>query len=132
MLANIERAYFARISILPFHGIFSRSCVIWSYATSICITHGSANILPDLGAVMVLVGRQSDETIFSALPELVLNVDMLIFTFKFPFGLTAFEKYSLLYNRRFLGLGKENRKSLQFVHDGSPLCINSTADFCIW
>ena len=32
---------------------------------------------------MMLGGRQSGETIFSALPEPILNVDMLIVTFKF-------------------------------------------------
>ena len=37
----------------------------------------------EFGAVIMLGGRQSGETIFSALPELILNVDMLIVTFKY-------------------------------------------------
>ena len=50
------------------------------------VPHGSTSILLDFGAVMMLGERQSGETIFSALPEPFLNVDMLIVTFKFlPF-----------------------------------------------
>ena len=41
----------------------------------------------------------------------------------------SYENILLLYNRRFWGFGKEIRNSLQSVHYGSPLCINSTADF---
>ena len=52
----------------------------------------------EFGAVIMLGGRQSGETIFSALPELILNVDMLIVTFKFLPCLTAHEKPpSLIY-----------------------------------
>ncbi len=40
-----------------------------------------------------------------------------------------YENIPLYINRRFLGLSQEKSKSLQFVHHGSPLCINSTADF---
>ena len=45
------------------------------------VPHGSESILLGVGAVMMLGGRQSGETIFSALPELILNVDMLIVAF---------------------------------------------------
>jgi len=44
---------------------------------------------------------QSGETIFSALPEPILNVDMLIVTFKFLPRLTAHENTLLLYYRSF-------------------------------
>ena len=47
----------------------------------------------------MLGGRQSGETIISALPEPILNVDMLIVTFKFPFRLTDYEKHPLLIYR---------------------------------
>jgi hypothetical protein len=50
---------------------------------------------------MTLGGRQSGETIFSALPEPILNVDMLIVTFKFLPRMTAHENTLLLYYRRF-------------------------------
>jgi hypothetical protein len=63
--------------------------------------HGSASILLDFGAVIMLGGRQSGETISSALPEPILNVDMLIVTFKFLPCLTAHENTLLLYYRRF-------------------------------
>ena len=63
--------------------------------------HGSESILPGFGAVTMLGGRQSGETIFSALPEPILNVDMLIVTFKFLPCLTAHENTLLLYYRRF-------------------------------
>ncbi len=47
---------------------------------------------------MMLGGRQSGETISSALPEPILNVDMLIVTFKFLPCLTVHEKHpSLIY-----------------------------------
>ena len=47
---------------------------------------------------MMLGGRQSGETIFSALPEPILNVDILIVTFKFLPCLTAYENTpSLIY-----------------------------------
>ena len=52
----------------------------------------------EFGAVIMLGGRQSGETIFSALPELILNVDMLIVTFKLLPCLIAHEKHpSLIY-----------------------------------
>jgi len=63
--------------------------------------HGSEGILPGFGAVMMLGERQSGETISSALPEPILNVDMLIVTFKFLPLLTAHENTLLLYYRRF-------------------------------
>ena len=65
------------------------------------VPHGSEGILPGFGAVMMLGGRQSGETISSALPEPILNVDMLIVTFKFLPCLTAHENTLLLYYRRF-------------------------------
>ncbi len=68
MLATIERAFFARVSFLPFHGIFSRSCVIWSYATFSVYMHSSKSIILGYGAVMVLGGRQSDETVRFGFP----------------------------------------------------------------
>ena len=48
---------------------------------------------------MMLGGRQSGETFRSALPEPILNVDMLIVTFKFLPCLTAHEKHSSLIYR---------------------------------
>ena len=48
-------------------------------------------MIPGYGAVMMLGGRLSGETISSALPEPILNVDMLIVTFKFLLCLTAYE-----------------------------------------
>jgi len=50
---------------------------------------------------MMLGGRQSGETISSALPEPILNVDMLIVTFKFLPCPTAHEKHPLLIYRYF-------------------------------
>ena len=61
--------------------------------------HGSEGILPGFGAVIMLGGRQSGETIFSVLPEPILNVDMLIVTFKFLPRLTAHENTLLLIYR---------------------------------
>ena len=65
------------------------------------VPHGSTSILLDFGAVIMLGGRQSGETISSALPEPILNVNMLIVTFKFLPCLTAHENTLLLYYRRF-------------------------------
>ena len=65
------------------------------------VPHGSESILLCFGAVMMLGGRQSGETFRSALPEPILNVDMLIVTFKFLPCLTAHENTLLLYYRRF-------------------------------
>ena len=62
---------------------------------------GSESILPGFGAVMMLGGRQSGETISSALPEPILNVNTLIVTFKFLSCLTAHEKHPLLIYRYF-------------------------------
>ena len=73
----------------------------WSYATFSLYPHGSESILPGFGAVMMLGGRQSGETFRSALPEPILNVDMLIVTFKFLPRMTAHENTLLLYYRRF-------------------------------
>ena len=64
------------------------------------VLQGSENILLGFGAVMMLGGRQSGETISLALPEPILNVDMLIVTFKFLPRLTAHENTLLLYYRR--------------------------------
>jgi len=63
--------------------------------------HGSESILPGFGAVMMLGGRQSGETFRSTLPEPILNVDMLIVTFKYLLCPTAHENTLLLYYRRF-------------------------------
>ena len=63
------------------------------------VPHGSESILPGFGAVMMLGGRQSGETFRSALPEPILNVDMLIVTFKFLPCLTAHENTPLLIYR---------------------------------
>ena len=65
------------------------------------VPHGSTSILLDFGTVMMLGGRQSGETISLALPEPILNVDMLIVTFKFLPRLTAHENTLLLYYRCF-------------------------------
>jgi hypothetical protein len=65
------------------------------------VLHGSESILPGFGAVMMLGGRQSGETFRSALPEPILNVDILIVTFRFLPCLTAHENTLLLYYRRF-------------------------------
>ncbi|MCC3660564.1 hypothetical protein LLP35_12020 [Ruminococcus albus] len=65
------------------------------------VPHGSESILPGFDAVMMLGGRQPGETFRSALPEPILNVDMLIVTFKFLLRLTAHENTLLLYYRRF-------------------------------
>jgi len=67
----------------------------------ISVPHGSESILLGFGAVTMLGGRQSGETFRSALPEPILNVDMLIVTFKFLPCLTAHENTLLLYYRRF-------------------------------
>jgi len=60
---------------------------------------GTESILPGFGAVTMLGGRQSGETISSALPEPILNVDVLIATFKFLTCLTAHENTPLLIYR---------------------------------
>ena len=65
------------------------------------VPHGFESILPGFGAVIMLGGRQSGETIFSALPELILNVDMFIVTFKYLPCLTAHEKHPSLFYRSF-------------------------------
>ena len=100
MLVKIDRAFHALTCILPFYGSFSRSCVIGAMRL-FSVPHGSESILLGYGAVMMLGGRQSGETFRSALPEPILNVDMLIVTFKFLPCLTAHENTLLLYYRRF-------------------------------
>ena len=65
------------------------------------VPHGSEGILQGFGAVTMLGGRQSGETFRSALPEPILNVDMLIVTFKFLPCPTAHEKHPLLIYRYF-------------------------------
>lgn len=58
--------------------------------------HGSDSILQNIGAVIVLAGRQSDETVHVCIGVCrFVNVDMLIVTFKFHFGLTDFENIPL-------------------------------------
>jgi hypothetical protein len=74
---------------------------VWSYATFSLYPHGSESILLGFGAVMMLGGRQSGETFRSTLPEPILNVDMLIVTFKYLLCPTAHENTLLLYYRRF-------------------------------
>ena len=64
------------------------------------VPHGSESILPGFGAVMMLGGRQSGETISLALPEPILNVDVLIVTFKFLPRMTAHENTPLLIYRK--------------------------------
>ena len=78
----------------------------------------------------MLGGRQSGETFRSALPELILNVDTLIVTFKFLPRMTARENTPLLIYREICGFGHDFPKSLQFVHGGSPSCIVGARDFC--
>jgi len=63
------------------------------------VPHGSESILLWFGAVMMLGGRQSGETISSALPEPILNVDVLIATFKFLPSMIAHENTPLLIYR---------------------------------
>ena len=63
------------------------------------VPHGSESILRGFGAVTMLGGRQSGETFRSALPKPILNVDMLIVTFKFLPLLTANENTLLLIYR---------------------------------
>jgi len=48
---------------------------------------------------MMLGGRQSGESVFSALPEPILNADVLIVTFKFLPRMTAHENTPLLIYR---------------------------------
>ena len=63
------------------------------------VPHGSESILPGFGAVMMLGERQSGETFRSVLSEPILNVDMLIVTFKFLPRMTAHENPPLLIYR---------------------------------
>ena len=93
---KIDRAFHALTCFSPFYGYFSRSCVFF-----LSVPHGSESILLGFGAVIMLGGRQSGETIPSALPEPILNVDILIVTFKFLPCLTTHENTLLLYYRRF-------------------------------
>ncbi len=67
MLATIERAFLARVSFMPFHGIISRLCVVGAMRL-LFILHGSEYIILGYGAVMVLGGRQSDETVRFGFP----------------------------------------------------------------
>ena len=63
--------------------VFRRSTAVFyaSACLELCdfslYPHGSESILLGFGAVMMLGGRQSGETFRSALPEPILNVDML-------------------------------------------------------
>ena len=63
------------------------------------VPHGSESILLGYGAVIMLGGRQSGESVFSALPEPILNADVLIVTFKFLPRMTAHENTPLLIYR---------------------------------
>ena len=63
------------------------------------VPHGSERILLGYGAVIMLGGRQSGESVFSALPEPILNADVLIVTFKFLPRMTAHENTPLLIYR---------------------------------
>ena len=96
------------------------------------VLHGSDSILLGFSAVTMLGGRQSGENFRSALPEPILNVDMLIVTFIFLPCLTAHENTPSLIYREIWGFAHDFPKSLQFVHDDSPSCIVSTWDFCWW
>ena len=96
------------------------------------VPHGSESNLLGFGAVMMLGGRQSGETFRSTLPEPILNVDILIVTFKFLPCLTAHEKHPSLIYRKIWKFAHDFPKSLQFVHGDCPSCIVSTRDFCWW
>ncbi len=61
VLATIERAFLARVSFMPFHGIISRFCVIGTMRL-FPVSHGSEYIILGYGAVIVSGGRQSGET----------------------------------------------------------------------
>ena len=87
---KIDRAFHALTCFSPLHGDFHAPACLKLCDFSL-YPHGSESILPGFGAVMMLGGRQSGETIFSALPEPILNVDMLIVTFKFLPYQTAHE-----------------------------------------
>ncbi len=95
-------------------------------------SHGSESILPGFGAVMMLGGRQSGETFRSALLEPILNVNMLIVTFKILTCLTVHENALLLNYRRFWENAHDFPKNLQFVHGNSLSCIVGAQDFCHW
>ena len=64
------------------------------------VPHGSESILLGFGAVMMPGGWQSGETFRSALPEPILNVDMLIVSFKFLPSMIAHENTPLLIYRK--------------------------------
>jgi hypothetical protein len=87
---KIDRAFHALTCFSPLHGDFSAPACL-ELCDFLSVPHGSESILLDFGAVMMLGGRQSGETFRSALPEPILNVDMLIVTFKFLPCLTAHE-----------------------------------------
>lgn len=62
------------------------------------VPYGSDSILLGFSAVTMMGGRQSGETFRSALSEPILNVDMLIVTFKFlPCPTTHENTPSLIY-----------------------------------
>jgi len=91
---KIDRAFHALTCFSPF--FHAPACL--ELCDFLSVPHGSESILPGFGAVTMLGGRQSGETFRSALPELILNVDMLIVTFKFLPCLIAHEKHpSLIY-----------------------------------
>ena len=58
------------------------------------------------------------------------SMSILIVIFRFQIR-SRLKNILLPYYRRFCSLEHKNPKSLQFVHCGSPLCLISTADFCI-
>ena len=91
----------ARVCIFAVHTAIFHAPACLELCDFLSVPHGSESILLGFGAVMMLGGRQSGETFRSALPEPILNVDMLIVTFKFLPLLTAHENTLLLYYRRF-------------------------------
>ena len=91
----------ARVCIFAVHTAIFHAPACLELCDFLSVPHGSDYMILEFGAVIMLGGRQSGETIFSALPELILNVDMLIVTFKFLSCLTAHEKHPLLIYRYF-------------------------------
>lgn len=88
----------ARVCIFAVHTAIFHAPACLELCDFLSVPHGSESILLGFGAVMMLGGRQSGETFRSALPEPILNVDMLIVTFKFLLCPIAHEKHlSLIY-----------------------------------
>ena len=89
----------ARVCIFAVHTAIFHAPACLELCDFLSVPHGSESILLGFGAVMMLGGRQSGETFRSALPEPILNVDMLIVTFKFLPRMTAHENTPLLIYR---------------------------------